>query len=211
VAIAALALSLPLCAAKAAALRHGPWAPARLLPFYVLLATHAAFAAAHAVAAQRSVRWARRRWQVGLGGFGYPWQAGEGTWLLAGELRSHAQGFAEGTANADADVAPESLADEGSRFAEFEGGAALHYRVCLPAAPRQGADAAGAPALVLVHGFGGGTFAWRHVMQPLADCTGLVVAAADRPGFGERQQPGRRRGRGRRVGGRVSGWVPEPP
>jgi pimeloyl-ACP methyl ester carboxylesterase len=40
-------------------------------------------------------------------------------------------------------------------------------------------------AIVLVHGFGGGTFAWRHVLQPLATAVGVRVVAFDRPGFGE--------------------------
>jgi pimeloyl-ACP methyl ester carboxylesterase len=41
-------------------------------------------------------------------------------------------------------------------------------------------------ALMCVHGFGGGVFAWRHLMQPLADAVGVRVVAFDRPGFGER-------------------------
>ena len=39
-------------------------------------------------------------------------------------------------------------------------------------------------AIVLVHGFGAGVFAWRHVMQPLADAAGCRVIAFDRPAFG---------------------------
>lgn len=39
--------------------------------------------------------------------------------------------------------------------------------------------------VVLVHGFGGGVFAWRHLLQPLADAVGVRVVAFDRPGFGE--------------------------
>jgi pimeloyl-ACP methyl ester carboxylesterase len=42
---------------------------------------------------------------------------------------------------------------------------------------------------VLVHGFGGGTFAWRHVQQPLADQTGCRVVAFDRPAFGLTSRP----------------------
>lgn len=40
-------------------------------------------------------------------------------------------------------------------------------------------------AIMCVHGFGGGVFAWRHLMQPLADAVGVRVVAFDRPGFGE--------------------------
>jgi pimeloyl-ACP methyl ester carboxylesterase len=39
------------------------------------------------------------------------------------------------------------------------------------------------PALVLIHGFGGSTFGWRHVMEPLAS-SGWYVVALDLPGFG---------------------------
>ena len=39
--------------------------------------------------------------------------------------------------------------------------------------------------IVLVHGFGGGVFSWRHIMQPLADQCGVRVITFDRPGFGE--------------------------
>lgn len=39
------------------------------------------------------------------------------------------------------------------------------------------------PALILVHGFGGSTFGWRHVMEPLA-ASGWYVVAFDLPGFG---------------------------
>ncbi|XP_023548682.1 uncharacterized protein LOC111807268 isoform X1 [Cucurbita pepo subsp. pepo] len=38
--------------------------------------------------------------------------------------------------------------------------------------------------IVLVHGFGGGVFSWRHVMGVLARQTGFTVAAYDRPGWG---------------------------
>ena len=38
--------------------------------------------------------------------------------------------------------------------------------------------------VVLVHGFGGGVFSWRHVMGVLARQVGCTVAAFDRPGWG---------------------------
>ncbi|XP_038899730.1 uncharacterized protein LOC120086971 isoform X1 [Benincasa hispida] len=38
--------------------------------------------------------------------------------------------------------------------------------------------------IILVHGFGGGVFSWRHVMGVLARQTGCRVAAYDRPGWG---------------------------
>jgi len=39
------------------------------------------------------------------------------------------------------------------------------------------------PVLILVHGFGGSTFGWRHVMEPLA-ASEFYVVALDLPGFG---------------------------
>ena len=39
--------------------------------------------------------------------------------------------------------------------------------------------------IVLVHGFGAGVFAWRHIMQPLAQKCSCRVVAFDRPGFGK--------------------------
>lgn len=50
---------------------------------------------------------------------------------------------------------------------------------------RSGCRPSAEVGIVLVHSFGGGAFAWRHVMQPLADACGLPVLAFDRPGFGE--------------------------
>lgn len=45
------------------------------------------------------------------------------------------------------------------------------------------AGSAADPALLLIHGFGGSTFGWRHVMEPLA-ASGWHVVALDLPGFG---------------------------
>lgn len=39
------------------------------------------------------------------------------------------------------------------------------------------------PTLILIHGFGGSTFGWRQVMEPLA-ASGWHVVALDLPGFG---------------------------
>lgn len=50
-----------------------------------------------------------------------------------------------------------------------------------PACPAPGDSV----AVVLVHGFGGGVFAWRHILQPLSSALGVRVVAFDRPGFGE--------------------------
>uniref|UniRef100_A0A0C9S4B7 TSA: Wollemia nobilis Ref_Wollemi_Transcript_25419_2929 transcribed RNA sequence n=1 Tax=Wollemia nobilis TaxID=56998 RepID=A0A0C9S4B7_9CONI len=49
----------------------------------------------------------------------------------------------------------------------------------------------GSDAVILIHGFGGGVFSWRHVMTPLARQTGCLVAAFDRPGWGLTSRPRR--------------------
>ena len=67
---------------------------------------------------------------------------------------------------------------ERSRFAEVEG-LRLHY---------QEAGEAGAPALLLVHGFCGSTFGWSDVLVPLAEM-GFRVVAADLAGFGFSEKP----------------------
>uniref|UniRef100_A0A453F4K0 AB hydrolase-1 domain-containing protein n=1 Tax=Aegilops tauschii subsp. strangulata TaxID=200361 RepID=A0A453F4K0_AEGTS len=47
-------------------------------------------------------------------------------------------------------------------------------------------------AVVLVHGFGGGVFAWRHVRNLLARQVGCTVLAFDRPGWGLTSRPRRK-------------------
>jgi len=44
-------------------------------------------------------------------------------------------------------------------------------------------------AVVLIHGFGGGVFSWRHIMHSLAMRCGCRVLALDRPGFGLTERP----------------------
>ncbi|CAK9176675.1 unnamed protein product [Ilex paraguariensis] len=46
--------------------------------------------------------------------------------------------------------------------------------------------------IVLVHGFGGGVFSWRHVMGTLARQVGCTVATFDRPGWGLTSRPRRK-------------------
>ncbi|KAK9266301.1 hypothetical protein L1049_001823 [Liquidambar formosana] len=46
--------------------------------------------------------------------------------------------------------------------------------------------------IILVHGFGGGVFSWRHVMGELARQVGCTVAAFDRPGWGLTSRPRRK-------------------
>lgn len=43
--------------------------------------------------------------------------------------------------------------------------------------------------IVLIHGFGGGVFSWRHVMGSLARQNNCTVVAFDRPGWGLSSRP----------------------
>ncbi|KAL1203533.1 hypothetical protein V5N11_016194 [Cardamine amara subsp. amara] len=56
-------------------------------------------------------------------------------------------------------------------------------------AEEQDLNGSGQFGVVLVHGFGGGVFSWRHVMGSLAHQLGCVVTAFDRPGWGLTARP----------------------
>ena len=64
-----------------------------------------------------------------------------------------------------------------------------------PTVEQQELEANGQIGIVLVHGFGGGVFSWRHVMGVLARQVGCTVAAFDRPGWGLTSRPPKRLGR----------------
>jgi pimeloyl-ACP methyl ester carboxylesterase len=53
--------------------------------------------------------------------------------------------------------------------------------------------------VVLVHGFGGGVFSWRHVSGVLARQVGATVVAFDRPGWGLSSRPRRKDWEDRRL------------
>ncbi len=206
----------------------------------------------HVLTANRVMTWARRRFHLGLVGFGYPWERGEEAAVLFSSYKA-AGPFVD---MSDADVAPEMLADDDSLFVRI-GKLKVHYKCWHPpdriqgvhssvsgvhsrndvhssmsgvhstasgvwheeglmeAGPSRpvfsdvfssqhvyqgqhgetpfhvgGMDATRSSTsktrmgIVLVHGFGGGAFAWRHVGPRLAAETGVVVVAFDRPGFG---------------------------
>nr|XP_043635912.1 uncharacterized protein LOC122607056 [Erigeron canadensis] len=52
-------------------------------------------------------------------------------------------------------------------------------------------DVNGQFGVVLVHGFGGGVFSWRHVMAVLSRQVNCIVASFDRPGWGLTSRPSR--------------------
>lgn len=71
---------------------------------------------------------------------------------------------------------PEDLADPDSRFADA-GGLKIHYKNA----------GSGAPAFVLLHGFGASLFSWREVMGPISRLGSVL--AFDRPAFGLTERP----------------------
>ncbi|KAI7757835.1 hypothetical protein M8C21_019282 [Ambrosia artemisiifolia] len=52
-------------------------------------------------------------------------------------------------------------------------------------------EVSGKFGVVLVHGFGGGVFSWRHVMAVMSRQVNCVVASFDRPGWGLTSRPRR--------------------
>ena len=89
--------------------------------------------AMHVIAAQNVVRWARKRYDMGLGGFGYPAEDSEEAWLVMDSRSPH--GWSDDTESAvrsTDDVPPAALADPDSRFVEC-GGLTVHYKeACVP-------------------------------------------------------------------------------
>ncbi len=63
-------MNIPFLTVKAAfALRQQPWVPAA-----ILIAASAFFTLAHLGTARNMVLWARRRYELGLMGYGFPWE-----------------------------------------------------------------------------------------------------------------------------------------
>ncbi|GLI60602.1 hypothetical protein VaNZ11_002775 [Volvox africanus] len=151
----------------------------------------------HILAARRTVDWARRRYQMGLAGFGMPWEEGEDAWLMMRrpDLEDVTKTSDGGGPDPSEDVPAEMLADDDSKFVELEPGLKVHYKeVAPPAAATTAAASFGGPdgattGIVLVHGFGGGVFSWRHIMEALAMQCHCRVIAFDRPAFGLTSRP----------------------
>ncbi|KAI3684277.1 hypothetical protein L6452_33498 [Arctium lappa] len=57
--------------------------------------------------------------------------------------------------------------------------------------PQQVSEVNGRFGIVLVHGFGGGVFSWRHIMAVLSRQVNCIVASFDRPGWGLTSRPRR--------------------
>eukprot|EP00798_Chlamydomonas_sp_ICE-L_P000009 gene9-12818_t len=159
----------------------------------IMLALTGAFCWFHVFASRRKVEWARRRYQMGLVGFGYPWTEGEEACVLLRrpDVEEMTKLSDAGSADDSAeDLTPEILADLDSKFIDIDG-LKVHYKDVGPSGSTADSvslmpDSFG---IVLVHSFGGGVFSWRHIMEPLANECGCRVIAFDRPGFGLTSRP----------------------
>lgn len=63
----------------------------------------------------------------------------------------------------------------------------------------EGGEEVGKFGIVLVHGFGGGVFSWRHIIGVLARQVGSTVVAFDRPGWGLTSRPRRKDWEGKQL------------
>eukprot|EP00898_Chlorokybus_atmophyticus_P002877 jgi/Chlat1/3590/Chrsp234S03572 len=90
----------------------------------------------------------------------------------------------------DDDLDATLLADSDSKFITVAGIRSLHYKVCGDLELFRPPETSNT-ALVLLHGFGAGVFAFRHIMGSLAQHLRCKVVAFDRPGFGLTFRPHR--------------------
>jgi pimeloyl-ACP methyl ester carboxylesterase len=96
-----------------------------------------------------------------------------GKWLTAAFFISALMLSSVGLMWARQGVPPEALADPDGQFIDIDG-ARIYY---IERGPVDG------QAVILMHGFGGSTFSWRHNIDVLAE-SGYRVITYDRPPFG---------------------------
>ncbi|KAF8389044.1 hypothetical protein HHK36_025729 [Tetracentron sinense] len=88
-------------------------------------------------------------------------------------------------------MSPVLLSDEIPVFT-LDDNSVGEMNVLNPVSLEGGAEGNGKFGIILVHGFGGGVFSWRHVMGVLEREVGCTVAAFDRPGWGLTSRPRRK-------------------
>ena len=156
-------------------------------PVVSLVTTSIAFSVVHVIVARQTVIRTQRRLNMGLIGFGYPWEEGEHAWVMAGRRQSlRENSVQDDLLYLDFDVPRGVLADPDSKFVDC-GELSVHYKEACPRDLQAVADPSF--AVVFIHGFGAGAFAWRNLMQPLAELCGCRVIAFDRPAFGLTSRP----------------------
>jgi hypothetical protein len=186
-------IEIPFASIKLGAIRNAEVSGHTKVPLMVLSGLSIAFASLHVAAARGALAWARRRARLGLvspsGEENEPYET-----LYPHDIE---RGVQQHSAQLNFGYPP---ADPNSRFfADLSPSGwqspdiTVHYKLAIPR--RSAADMADAGidasvpiGIVLIHGFGGGLHSWRHVMQPLADSSGFLVVAFDRPGFGASNQ-----------------------
>eukprot|EP01025_Chloroclados_australasicus_P011772 TRINITY_DN15214_c0_g2_i1.p1 TRINITY_DN15214_c0_g2~~TRINITY_DN15214_c0_g2_i1.p1 ORF type:complete len:562 (-),score=48.16 TRINITY_DN15214_c0_g2_i1:192-1661(-) len=132
---------------------------------------------------------ARQRYVFGVPqGFGFPGEGGEGedeAWLLTATNPEGIKSMMR--FDNEEDFLPQQLSDLDSKFFTLHpSGLTIHYKECYPAQGVQNP----LKAVVLVHGFAGGTFTWRKIMPQLAEKCSCRVIAMDLVGWGLSARPG---------------------
>ncbi|KAL3157447.1 hypothetical protein ABBQ32_011918 [Trebouxia sp. C0010 RCD-2024] len=186
-AIISAAVTVPFLLIKASIFDRPSYHPAAIF----LLLDFLGFSLLHILVARKVVGWTRNRYKLGLLGQTYPWQGKDVVWQQL-QHQEHDMRY-ESESGDNTDVPASQLADKDSLFVEIDG-LKVHYKQAYPAK----ATSTDETAIVLVHGFGAGVFAWRNVMQPLADGAGCRVIAFDRPAFGLTARPAQQSGAGSR-------------
>lgn len=117
---------------------------------------------------------------MGLEGLGGPFDSeARDVWQIVGGTH---------VAAPDVEASVADLMQPDSCFINLSG-LRVHYKICTPPGWGRFRGPLGCTAVVLVHGFGAGAFAFRHVAQQLANDTGCAVVSFDRPGFGLTSRP----------------------
>ncbi|CAL5229945.1 g13374 [Coccomyxa viridis] len=173
------AVNIPFLVVKAAyALRQQPWVPAA-----ILIAASAFFTLAHLGTARNMVLWARRRYELGLMGYGFPWEEGEASRLYQGQRNKEQQLLLPQHQPPEPELLPQDLADDDSLFTSVNG-VSVHYKLMHPEEVRLPGC-----GIVLLHPFAGGVFSFRLIMGTLAEDVGCPVLSFDRPGAGLTSRP----------------------
>lgn len=154
-------------------------------PTLALILTLILFSVVHLIVAHATMKRLQRRLNMGLSGFDSPWD--EEDWVM--DSSNTADAIHQLFINADDDIPRDMLTDSDSKFIELDG-LSVHYKEAFPFEDEQGSPTQDPSfAVLLIHGFGGGVFAWRNVMVPLAETCRCRVVAFDRPAFGLTARP----------------------
>lgn len=180
-------LAVPFAGIKLTAIAQSGWDAKHRAPAVALCVLSIVFSVAHVAAAQGVVAWMRRRERLGL-----PSEAVRRARTSNRDLTNGGRDTMINMASLQAAAVQEMTAPDShflSHPCAFTGtDLDIHYKVALPSEQPEG-ELSHLNGIILIHAFGGGVHSWRHIIQPLAENTGAVVAAYDRPGFGLSSRP----------------------